>query len=209
MAIELRLRGPLVAPVFAASAHGITDLQYQPRALWPYALMSLPIPGAWITPVFACSSVAHFAKDVGLRTSLVGHASLALLASHRLSLGFTLGCAYYLGVHVPVHVREVWRTDPEWSALAIATASVVMPIARPMRSLHLSHSAQKLVISHVLVDLCQNEKARRVLAFGGPGRQCRPFTPNRCERAARASRSASAAFPLSRVWMSGRDGTRS
>ena len=146
----LDLCSPLLGLACATSTHGLTDACYPPRALWPYAAAACLPPWA-VTPAFAVASVAHFARDVGAYGSVVLHATLVVLARDHRVLASTLGCLYYVAVHVPNHLQRQWRRTPLARA-ALVGAMALLPWTHGVRAVTVPHWAQRVVVGHAVVE---------------------------------------------------------
>ena len=142
---------PLLAFV---GAHGATDLATRH---WPpiYAVCCLtPLPPKAVTALFVAASLVHFAEDGGPDGSVAIH-SLAgfvwlLLGAQR---ALELMAAYLSLVHTPAHYARCWRRR-RWYALAVAAAAtaVAAALARPLRTVCVSHTVQRLVVAHVVCE---------------------------------------------------------
>ena len=154
------LHSPLVGLACAASAPGLTDLQYlaRPYALWPYALVPAPLPAPATAVAFGISSVVHFGADIGLCASFGLHAVLVALAAWRVTAASTVACLYYLLVHVPRHIAARWP-DPS-AKCAVLAGLLLLPFTFRLRQYRLHDASQRLVIAHTLVQLMQNKAAK-------------------------------------------------
>lgn len=156
------LESPLLGVAAAASTHGLTDAMYPPECLWPYGVLLAPLPPLWTTFAFLLASTVHFGYDIGLQKSAMMHAGLLAIARVRGRAASTLGCAYYLGVHVPLHLKRHWTVTP-LAKSALAAAIGLFPATHRLRRCRVPLVAQRLVIGHVAVDVLsrRNENGGR------------------------------------------------
>ena len=144
----------------AASTHGLTDAMHPMGALWPYLLVLVPLPPGLTQVLFFAASTLHFGDDVGLGASLALHATLVSLSLRRRHLATALGCAYYIGVHVPLHLWRHWDRTP-LARVALAGAGALWPWTRRVRRCEVPPVLQRLVVSHVGVDRVSRCRSRR------------------------------------------------
>ena len=161
--VAMEVVTPLALPVVVASAHGFTDLARRPRALLPYGAVAVAapaVPSALVTAAFVVASWRHFAHDVTPRGSAALHASLALCyALGAPEVAWTLGAAYYCGVHAPLHVvRTVRRRRARVALRAALPLWVALCAAPAIDGFVLSDAMQLLVVAHVPTDECDDEK---------------------------------------------------
>ena len=138
--------------IAVAAAHGSTDI-IRGRKLISYAIAALPLPGWCVTTAFALSSLLHFANDVGLPASVLGHSLLLGLYQHgRQKLAFTALIIYMLTVHVPAHYAAVYQDEQHGQEAVVFAMQVTQTLALlPLweREFPINHFVQKIVISHV------------------------------------------------------------
>jgi len=142
---------PLVAFV---GAHGATDLATKH---WPpvYAVCCfVPLPPKLVTLLFVAASLVHFAEDGGpdgsiAIHSLAGFAWLWLGAQRALELMV----GYLSLVHTPAHYARCWRRR-RWCALGLAAlaTAVASALVRPLHTVCVNHTVQRLVIAHVVCE---------------------------------------------------------
>lgn len=148
MHLTLPVHDALKALVGPAIVHGFADLRKPTRALWPYIALIIPIPSTLTTVAFACASIVHFARDVGVHTSVVLHTALVGLALTHHSDWATSILLFFMNiVHIP---RRVGHDHAIMIACGFAAAAMV---ALPsFDEVALPDVAQKLVVAHVVVN---------------------------------------------------------
>ena len=138
--------------IAAAAAHGSTDI-VRGRRLTSYAIVALPLPDWCVTTGFALSSLTHFARDVGVPGSIVGH--LLLLSLHlrgKQQLAFQMLLAYMFLVHLPVHYARVIAAENGGVAIAFALlCTIALHVWRPWKNeFRIGHLEQKIILGHVM-----------------------------------------------------------
>ena len=138
------LAPPIVARTYWwVAVHGLTDLERPIHQLTLYLPALCPWP--FTTPLFFISSVAHFARDIGVFGSGMLHAVLAgAFCTGRNQMAYTLALSYLSLVHVPLHYAEHQKSAPWLSLLGLALA-IFGPTPPPF----LMHWQQRLVTCHV------------------------------------------------------------
>ena len=154
MAFALPLESALERACFAVvAAHGATDADVGFACALVYALACM-LPDGCTTPLFFAASVLHFALDASLVVSLVVHWAGALVAAAASpACGLRVVGAYLLCVHVPAHYARCWRAQRYRGLLCAAVATAALA-SRARRRFVLSKRLQRVVLAHVLVDLC-------------------------------------------------------
>ena len=144
---------PMLGAIAAASAHGLTDLQRPPAELLPYGLVLVPCPSELVTPVFLLLSVQHFSRDVGYSSSLLLHASFAMLSLLWPSVAWGVFGVFYCLVHVPNHLAEhLGKVDRRLLAGICAAAALFASFVDGASTFFVTDWMQLGVCSHILVD---------------------------------------------------------
>ena len=146
MHLTLPVHDALKALVGPAIVHGFADLRKPTRELWPYITLIVPVPSTLTTVAFACASIVHFARDVGVHASVVLHSVLVGLAlAHHADWATAILLLFMNLVHVP---RRVGHDHVVVAACGFAAAAMIAmpPCDAP------PDVAQKLVVAHVVVN---------------------------------------------------------
>ena len=143
-------------------AHGLTDLR-SPQRVLPYAFAVWPpLPGIAVTGAFFAASIVHIAHDADMRQSLALHAAIAALYWQcGQQTAFYAMLAYLACVHTPLHYAAVLREATRASHASVGLALALTPVFAHMmqRAPHVtvSHTAQRIVLAHVVsVHACTN-----------------------------------------------------
>lgn len=149
----------LTTPVILASAHALHDFRRPPLPLLlSYAVALVPYPFA--TPTFLLASVRHFAKDVGMRTSMLLHAWWIGLAHwHLQTIAWITFVLYYVFVHAMPCLLQWFKTAP-----MEAGAAFVFCIGCAMvhdGSFVVNDVLQRVVVSHVVLNESTRKEATR------------------------------------------------
>lgn len=133
--------------------HGTTDFAYPPHRLLPYvSILWWPemIP---VTPLFLCTSVVHFGRDVGLWNSCAMHIGFVLATILHLEEGaFAAFTAYFCLIHTPLHYLRhlaAWR----YPFVATMVCVIVLLCTDPLpQEVVLTEWMQRLIIAHIACD---------------------------------------------------------
>ncbi len=143
-------------------AHGLTDLR-SPQRVLPYALAVWPpLPGIAVTGAFFAASIVHIARDAGIVGSIALHAAIAALYWQcGQEAAFYAMLAHLACVHAPLHYAAVLREATRASHASVGLALALTPVFAHMmqRAPHVtvSHTAQRIVLAHVVsVHACTN-----------------------------------------------------
>ena len=116
-----------------------------------------PLPGAVCSALFIVCSVGHFARDVGLRGSVVLHALLCAWARIDVAAAFDAALVYLCFVHVPLLVMGLLaraRTAElaVWAASTVVAVWVKARLVDQAQNFTVTHAVQKLIACHILIE---------------------------------------------------------
>ena len=173
------------------------------------------MPGWLITSLFGAASIVHFASDLGVALSFVMHAVLSLAATHNRDASFLAMSIYFSLVHTPLHylrllvegrqlavcsavsitaLMAVICAVPQWAAYWTRILPNSLRLLAPFDDgtakgelhIHVTHTMQKLVVAHVLVEaLHRTSLGEAWLPSLSPPWQQEDFAPLRLLRKSR------------------------
>jgi hypothetical protein len=156
--VALEISTPWIGAIAAASVHGLTDLRWKPRELAPYALMISPIPTELVTAFFILSSIQHFSHDIGMKLSLLLHASFICLAPILPQVAWSIFALYYCICHTPLHFAQVLsEIDGRFIATLIVLAVALVLGMHDVETFVLTDTMQLGVIAHIVVGEIQED----------------------------------------------------
>jgi hypothetical protein len=156
--LALDISTPWVGAIAAASVHGLTDLRWRPIELAPYALMFAPIPTELVTVFFILASIRHFSHDIGIKLSLLLHATFVCLAPILPQVAWSIFATYYCACHTPLHfASHLGEIDGRFLATLIVIAMALALGMHDVETFKLTDTMQLGVIAHIVVDEIQEQ----------------------------------------------------
>lgn len=160
--VEVVVLCPIPILLAAAAMHVATDLG-SPSTLWPYLLLAFDPPALAISAVTCLAVAFTIIRDIGGRATIGAALAYATLCAWNPDTATAAASVYYAFFHTPLHYRRCGARG-QWMRVGIALwASVLVAasvrVARPTGKIVLSHSLQKFMTCHTLVQWISDTRA--------------------------------------------------